>query len=122
MIPGSKFEFSLLKEWSRQEQIDYTTEYIQKIFLDKGMCADWSIHDKGDGNPHVHLLVTMRPFNSNHSWAAKGSRTGILSGTKMETYKTLQRGLYFLERKLHRTVTEYPIRSLSEKTTDKFAV
>ncbi len=76
---GRSFEFSLPKEWSRQEQIDYTTEYIQKTFVDKGMCADWSIHDKGDGNPHVHLLVTMRPFNPDHSWATKKSRTGILS-------------------------------------------
>ena len=68
---GRSFEFSLPKEWSRQEQIDYTTEYIQKTFVDEGMCADWSIHDKGDGNPHVHLLVTMRPFNPDHSWGNK---------------------------------------------------
>ena len=27
--------------------------------------------DKGDGNPHVHLLVTMRPFNLDHSWGSK---------------------------------------------------
>ena len=39
------------KEWSRQEQIQYTADYIKKTFVDKGMCADWSIHDKGDGNP-----------------------------------------------------------------------
>ena len=75
---GRSFEFSLPKEWSRQEQIDYTTEYIQKTFVDKGMCADWSIHDKratsdksAVGNPHVHLLVTMRPFNLDHSWGSK---------------------------------------------------
>ena len=68
---GRSFEFSLPKEWSRQKQIDYTTEYIQKTFVDKGMCADWSIHDKNDGNPHVHLLVTMRPFNPDHSWGNK---------------------------------------------------
>ena len=68
---GRSFEFSLPKEWSRQEQIDYTTEYIQKTFVDKGMCVDWSIHDKNDGNPHVHLLVTMRPFNPDHSWGNK---------------------------------------------------
>ena len=68
---GRSFEFSLPKEWNRQEQIDYTTEYIQKTFVNKGMCADWSIHDKGDGNPHVHLLVTMRPFNPDHSWGNK---------------------------------------------------
>ena len=53
---GRSFEFSLPKEWSRQEQIDYTTEYIQKTFVDKGMCADWSIHDKGDGK--VIFIVT----------------------------------------------------------------
>ncbi len=41
--------FPLPKEWSRQEQIDYTTEYIQKTFVDKGMCVDWSIHDN-NGN------------------------------------------------------------------------
>ena len=68
---GRSFEFSLPKEWSRLEQIEYTTDYIQKNFIDKGMCADWSIHDKGDGNPHVHLLVTMRPFNPDHSWGNK---------------------------------------------------
>ena len=33
--------------------------------------ADWSIHDKGDGNPHVHLLVTMRPFKKDHTWGNK---------------------------------------------------
>lgn len=68
---GRSFEFSLPREWSRQEQIAYTTDYIQKTFVDMGMCADWSIHDKGDGNPHVHLLLTMRPFNPDHSWGNK---------------------------------------------------
>lgn len=68
---GRSFEFVLPKEWNRQEQIQYTTDYIQKTFVDRGMCADWSIHDKGDGNPHVHLLLTMRPFNPDHSWGKK---------------------------------------------------
>lgn len=68
---GRSFEFSLPKEWSRQEQISYTTDFIQKNFVAKGMCADWSIHDKGEGNPHVHLLVTMRPFKKNHTWGNK---------------------------------------------------
>ncbi len=68
---GRSFEFALPKEWNRQEQIQYTTDYIQKTFVDRGMCADWSIHDKGDGNPHVHLLLTMRPFNPDHSWGKK---------------------------------------------------
>lgn len=68
---GRNFEFSLPIEWSRQEQIDYTSDYIQCNFVNKGMCADWSIHHKGDGNPYVHLLLTMRPFNQDHSWGNK---------------------------------------------------
>ncbi|HKM34370.1 MAG TPA: MobA/MobL family protein [Lachnospiraceae bacterium] len=68
---GRSFEFSLPKEWNRQEQIDFTTNFIQRNFVNKGMCADWSIHDKGDGNPHVHLLLTMRPFKKEHSWGNK---------------------------------------------------
>ena len=68
---GRSFEFSLPKEWNRKEQIEYATDFIQRNFVAKGMCADWSIHDKGDGNPHVHLLVTMRPFKKNHTWGNK---------------------------------------------------
>ena len=52
---GRSFEFSLPKEWSRQEQIDYTTEYIQKTFVDKGMCADWSI-------TRIKEMVIPMPF------------------------------------------------------------
>ena len=56
---GRSFEFSLPKEWSRQEQIDYTTEYIQKTFVDEGMCADWSIHDK----PYLSIPELIRLKN-----------------------------------------------------------
>lgn len=68
---GRAFEFSLPKEWNLQEQIDYTTDFIQKNFVEKGMCADWSIHDKKDGNPHVHMILTMRPFCEDHTWGKK---------------------------------------------------
>ena len=33
---GRSFEFALPKEWNRQEQIQYTTDYIQKTFVDRG--------------------------------------------------------------------------------------
>jgi hypothetical protein len=71
---GRLFEFALPKEWDRQKQIDLTTSFIQKNFVVKGMCADWSIHDKEDGNPHVHLLVTMRPFKQDFKWGNKETK------------------------------------------------
>ena len=80
-----RFQKSVLpKEWSRQEQIQYTADYIQKTFVDKGMCADWSIHDKGDGTPHVHLLLTMHLLTRIILGERKKSRIGILSEIKAE--------------------------------------
>ena len=47
-------------EVSRFEQIDLVRHFCQQCFISKGMCVDFAIHDKGDGNPHVHILLTTR--------------------------------------------------------------
>lgn len=41
------------------------------------MCADICIHDKNDGNPHTHIMLTMRPFEPDGSWAAKSKKEYI---------------------------------------------
>ena len=64
-------EVALPIEFSRDEQIEVVREYIKKNFTDKGMIADWSLHDKSDGNPHAHILLTMRPLKKNGEWGAK---------------------------------------------------
>ena len=53
-------EISLPVELDRQEQIDIMRAYIQDNFTSKGMCADFALHDKEDGNPHAHVMLTMR--------------------------------------------------------------
>lgn len=67
-------EVALPREFTRQEQIDTVREYIMKNFVREGMCADWALHDKGDGNPHAHIMLTTRAFTRNGKWAEK-SRT-----------------------------------------------
>lgn len=52
-------------EISCNEQIDLVRKFCQQCFVSKGMCADFAIHDKGDGNPHVHILLTTRKVNEN---------------------------------------------------------
>ena len=64
-------EVALPIEFSHNEQIEVVREYIKKNFTDKGMIADWSLHDKSDGNPHAHILLTMRPLKPNGEWEAK---------------------------------------------------
>ena len=36
-----------------------------------GMCADWALHNKGDGNPHAHIMLTMRGIKPDGTWAQK---------------------------------------------------
>ena len=42
------------------------------------MCADVCVHDRDDGNPHAHIMLTMRPFNEDGTWAAKSRKEYIL--------------------------------------------
>ena len=57
-------------------------DYVQRNFVDKGMCADWAIHDsendKGQRNLHIHVLLTMRPITENGEWGAKTKKVYVL--------------------------------------------
>jgi ATP-dependent exoDNAse (exonuclease V) alpha subunit len=53
-------DFALPIELNRDEQIELAREFVMENFVDKGMIADLAIHDTGNGNPHAHVLLTMR--------------------------------------------------------------
>ena len=38
------------------------------------MCADFAIHNKGDGNPHAHILLTMRAMDENGKFLPKSRK------------------------------------------------
>jgi DNA repair exonuclease SbcCD ATPase subunit len=47
------------------------------------MCADICFHDKDKGNnPHAHIMLTMRPIESDCSWGAKST---TINGRKIPT-------------------------------------
>ena len=50
-------------ELSREEQIRLVREYCSSQFVSRGMCVDYAIHDTGKGNPHCHIMLTMRPLD-----------------------------------------------------------
>ena len=66
---------SLPNEWSYELAEEVVRDYVQRNFVDKGMCADWAIHDsendKGQRNLHIHVLLTMRPLTEKGEWGAK---------------------------------------------------
>lgn len=71
-------EVALPQELDRKKQIELVHDYIQEQFVNKGMIADWSIHDKGDGNPHAHIMLTTRSLKKDGSWAPKQKSTYLL--------------------------------------------
>jgi len=52
---------ALPEELTRAENIALVREFIHDNLTSKGMVADWVFHDK-DGNPHIHLMMTLRPM------------------------------------------------------------
>jgi hypothetical protein len=73
-----KFEMALPRELNREQQIELIREYVKTNFVDNGMIVDWSLHDKNDGNPHVHGLISMRPLEKNGDWGAKCKKEYML--------------------------------------------
>ena len=61
-------------ELSREEQIRLVREYCSSQFVSRGMCVDFAIHDTGSGNPHCHIMLTMRPLDERGAWAAKSQK------------------------------------------------
>lgn len=68
-----EIEVALPKELSREEQIQTVRDFVKQQ-TEKGMCADWSLHDKADGNPHAHIMLTVRSIESNGKWAPKSRK------------------------------------------------
>ena len=64
-------EVALPTEFPEELQLAVIREYAQGNFVSEGMCADIAIHDKGNGNPHAHILLTTRPIKADGSWGAK---------------------------------------------------
>lgn len=73
-----EMEIALPKELDREKQINLVREYVKDNFVKVGMCADIALHDKNEGNPHCHILLTMRPLNEDTTWGAKSKKEYIL--------------------------------------------
>ena len=73
-----EIEIALPVELDREQQIQLVREYVKENFVSVGMCADFAIHDKQDGNPHAHIMLTMRPFEQSGEWGAKSKKEYLL--------------------------------------------
>ena len=66
-----RFVLAIPREIPPEQYADLIRDYCREFFVSKGMIADFAIHDKGDGNPHAHILLTMRAMDEKGQWLPK---------------------------------------------------
>lgn len=86
-----EIEVSIPKELKFREGYNLVNEFCNSNFVDKGMIADICFYDKGDGNPHAHIMLTVRPFNEDRSWESKQKKEYILDENGEKIYDKKKR-------------------------------
>ncbi len=86
-----EIEISLPRELTREQSISLVREYVKRHFVAAGMCADVCLHDTGGGNPHAHIMLTMRPFDEGGEWGAKQKKEYILDRDGNKIYDPKKR-------------------------------
>lgn len=72
---------ALPRELTLDQNIDLITAYCQEQFVNEGMIADIAVHQEDDGNPHAHILLTMRAMDGTGKWLPKTKTSYLLDET-----------------------------------------
>ena len=86
-----EIEIALPHELTREQGVSLVREYVKDNFVAAGMCADVCLHDKNDGNPHAHILLTMRPIEQDGAWGAKQKKEYVLDKDGNKIYDPKKR-------------------------------
>ena len=62
------------RELAKTEYEKLIRDYCQEQFVSHGMIADFAIHDKGGGNPHAHIMLTMRAVDEHGKFLPKAHK------------------------------------------------
>ena len=99
---------ALPRELDQAAQIALMQGYVRVSLSDRGMVADWVIHDKSDGNPHAHIMLTTRELGAadwgrkRRDWNARDVLSGLRSDWAQHANLALERA-GFNERIDHRS-------------------
>ncbi len=66
---------ALPMELSAEQNIELVRDFVARHITAQGMVADWVFHD-APGNPHIHLMTTLRPLTESGFGSKKVAVTG----------------------------------------------
>ena len=69
-----RWVLSIPREIPPDQYAALVRDFCRQQFVSKGMCVDFAIHDKGDGNPHAHVMLTMRAMDERGKWLPKSRK------------------------------------------------
>ena len=74
------FNIALQNELTMEENVKLAREFCREQFVSRGMIVDMAVHEGESSdpeiadNPHFHVLVPIRPMNTDGTWGKKQRR------------------------------------------------
>ena len=85
--------------WTYQFAIMFVRELCKRLFVSKGMCVQFAIHDseneKGQRNLHCHIMLTLRSIDEYGRWMPKQKKVYLTdeNGERIPVIMNYSRGL-----------------------------
>lgn len=116
-----EYEVALPVELNREEQIQLVRDFTKANFTDKGMCADFAIHDKGDGNPHAHIMLTIRPIEKDGTWGAKAVNEYVLNKNGERILQKIDKQNRKIYKRVKKDTTDWNTKEFLQNTRSDWA-
>lgn len=62
---------SIPQEVPKEDYRELAESFAQEIVSEYGLICDVAIHDKGEGNPHVHMMTPLRRLTEGGDWGGR---------------------------------------------------
>lgn len=109
---------SLPTEFSADTQMRMVCQYVQDVFVNQGMCADINLHNSGNGNPHAHIILTMRSIDKNGKWLEKQKKVYELDKNGNKIYDRIKKQYKCKPRKTNDWDEPYNVEQWRKKWAD----
>lgn len=77
------FDITFMNEFSMEENIELARRFVQEQLVARGMIVDLAVHNPNrpgdkEPNPHMHIMVPIRPLKADGTWDIKQKKIPIL--------------------------------------------
>lgn len=78
------FDITFMNEFSMEENIELARRFVEEQLVARGMIVDLAVHDPKrpddkEPNPHMHIMVPIRPLKADGTWDIKQKKIPIIN-------------------------------------------